>query len=333
MRIDVPWSTGTTPVEIEERRVAGVLGADVERAADPAAVLRAAVDARRAREFAGVLGRGAIAPAGGGQRRHTAHSVGGGAGRTTAGAGGVAAARRATSSRSWWPQARIGWPRPQEVDHIFGADLAKAHAERIFSHDAKDKDSLVHLGRTSQGHGGLGQPPAGRGPQRGAHQLGGAALLRRLHGRAQVAVPRTGRVRDGVGQSQPVYGEGLRATWCSRATRSTRIWRSRCALGIAGKQIYSIQLVLDKDHRIGFASAGLAGEDFRGGCGRGRQAVRARARAALRGGGSGRAAPHGLQLLPDQQGHPERRPGGQGRGRAHSRVGVPVRPGREPDAL
>ena len=35
MRIDVPWGTGTTPVEIDPRQVAGVLGADVETAKDP----------------------------------------------------------------------------------------------------------------------------------------------------------------------------------------------------------------------------------------------------------------------------------------------------------
>ncbi len=33
-------------------------------------------------------------------------------------------------------------------------------------------------------------------------------------------------------------------------------------LGIAGRQIYSIQLVLDKDHRIGFASAGSLDRSF-----------------------------------------------------------------------
>jgi hypothetical protein len=43
MRIDVPWGTGTTPVELDPRRVAGVLGANVERVADPEAVLRAAI--------------------------------------------------------------------------------------------------------------------------------------------------------------------------------------------------------------------------------------------------------------------------------------------------
>ena len=35
------------------------------------------------------------------------------------------------------------------------------------------------------------------------------------------------------------------------------------AVGIAGKMIFSIQLVLDKDHRIGFAAAGTLEDTFR----------------------------------------------------------------------
>ena len=35
MQVHVPWSAGTVPVEIDEARVAGVLGASVGRAADP----------------------------------------------------------------------------------------------------------------------------------------------------------------------------------------------------------------------------------------------------------------------------------------------------------
>ena len=45
MQVHVPWSTGKVPVEIDEARVAGVLGASVERAADPEGVLRQALSA------------------------------------------------------------------------------------------------------------------------------------------------------------------------------------------------------------------------------------------------------------------------------------------------
>ena len=40
---------------------------------------------------------------------------------------------------------------PAEIEHIFGSDLARAHSDRIFCHDAKDTDRLVHLGRTARG--------------------------------------------------------------------------------------------------------------------------------------------------------------------------------------
>jgi hypothetical protein len=43
MRIDVPWGTGSIKVEVADERVAGVLGARVEAAQDPEAVLRAAI--------------------------------------------------------------------------------------------------------------------------------------------------------------------------------------------------------------------------------------------------------------------------------------------------
>src|SRR5512136_2819489 len=43
MRIEVPWGKGTTAVEVDARRVAGVLGADVETAEDPELILRAAI--------------------------------------------------------------------------------------------------------------------------------------------------------------------------------------------------------------------------------------------------------------------------------------------------
>jgi hypothetical protein len=43
VRIELPWGRGVTPVEIETDRVGGVLGADVDRAADPETVLSVAL--------------------------------------------------------------------------------------------------------------------------------------------------------------------------------------------------------------------------------------------------------------------------------------------------
>ncbi len=53
MRIDVPWGTGTVPVDIDSRRVGGVLTAKTERATDPEGALRRALGGSRPtfREF------------------------------------------------------------------------------------------------------------------------------------------------------------------------------------------------------------------------------------------------------------------------------------------
>ena len=45
MRVDVPWSTRTTPVEVDSRRLAGVLSAKGMSAEDPDGILRAAIGA------------------------------------------------------------------------------------------------------------------------------------------------------------------------------------------------------------------------------------------------------------------------------------------------
>ena len=76
MRIDVPWGTGTTPVELDPGRVAGVLGASVAKAEDPEGILRAAIARQR---FQGVPGRRGFAAGRGGERRYSTHTVGRGA--------------------------------------------------------------------------------------------------------------------------------------------------------------------------------------------------------------------------------------------------------------
>ena len=58
MRIDVPWGTGTTPVEVDARRVAGVLGANVEQGGGPRGDT-ARGDRGAGRRVRGVPGRGA----------------------------------------------------------------------------------------------------------------------------------------------------------------------------------------------------------------------------------------------------------------------------------
>ncbi len=158
MRIDVPWGTGTTPVELDPQRVAGVLGANVERAADPDAVLRAAIAVPGA-EFIEFLA-GAPSPL---------LVVVNDSTRPTPSAEVLRVLRPQLEEWLRGPDRSgvcdglgrqlsfviaTGTHRaalPAEIEHLFGVDLAKAHAGRIFCHDAKDKGQLVHLGHTSRG--------------------------------------------------------------------------------------------------------------------------------------------------------------------------------------
>jgi nickel-dependent lactate racemase len=260
MRIDVPWGTGTTPVEVDPRRVAGVLGANVERAADPVAILRTAL-ATPGAEFRGFL---ADAPS------PLLVVVNDGT-RPTPSADVLSELR---ADLEEWLRSRgselafiiaTGTHRvalPQEVERIFGVNLAEAHAGRIFCHDAQDKDSLAHLGRTTRGI----EIWANRlladarsvllvnsvEPHYFAGYTGGRkSLFPGLAGYETVWANHKLSMEGGSEHlalnGNPVHEDLEEAT----------------AIGIVGKRLYSIQLVLDKDHRVGFAAAGSLEETFR----------------------------------------------------------------------
>jgi nickel-dependent lactate racemase len=259
MRIDVPWGTGTTPVEIEQSRIAGVLGANVERAADPAAVLRTALT-KPGEEFEAFL---ASVPS------PLLVVVNDGT-RPTPSAAVLAELRPALERWLQAPGRELSFAvatgthrvaSPQELGHIFGAELAKAHAARIFSHDAKDRDSLVHLGQTKRGTDVWVNRllAEARGvvlinsvePHYFAGYTGGRkSLFPGLAGYDTVWANH--RLSMEVG-SQHLMLEG---------NPVHEDLEESLVLGIAGRQIYSIQLVLDKDHRIGFASAGSLDRSF-----------------------------------------------------------------------
>ncbi len=259
MRIDVPWGAGMTPVDIEQRRVAGVLGADVEEASDPAGVLRAAMTAPGSefQEFLEVATSPLLVVVNDGTRPTPSADV-------------LAELRPALEA---WLHGQdkvlsfvvaTGTHRaatPQELDRIFGSDLVKAHAERISSHDAKDRDSLVKLGRTVRGtkvwvNRLLAEARSvllinSVEPHYFAGYTGGRkSLFPGLAGYETIWANHSLSMEDGsehlVLQGNPVH-EDLQES---------------LTLGIAGKHIYSIQLVLDKGHRIGFAAAGSLPESF-----------------------------------------------------------------------
>jgi len=260
MRIDVPWGTGTVSVELEAHRVAGILGADVARAADPAAVLRTALNGP-GNEIAAFLA-GAPSP--------LLVVVNDGT-RPTPSAGVLEVLRPALED--WMRPAdrklafviATGTHRvalPQEVEHIFGTDMAKAHAGRIFCHDAKDQESLVYLGRTLR-----------------RTEIWVSRLLAEARSVVIINSVEPHYFAGYTGGRKSLFPglAGYQTVWAnhrfSMEPGSEHLvlagnpvhedLEEALALGVAGKGVYSIQLVLDKDHRVGFASAGTLERTFR----------------------------------------------------------------------
>ncbi|MBN1320307.1 MAG: nickel-dependent lactate racemase [Thermoleophilia bacterium] len=260
MRIDVPWGTGTTSVDVDARRVAGVLGANVEKAEDPAGILREALT-RDGAGFAEFLARAAsplLVVVNDGTRPTPSAQV-------------LAVLRADLEEWLRAPGDKMDFviatgthraALPEELDRIFGADFAAAHAESIFSHDSKDKQNLVHLGRTTRGtevwvNSLLAEARSvivinSVEPHYFAGYTGGRkSLFPGLAGYETVWANHKLSMEEGsellVLDGNPVHEDLEEAL----------------VAGIAGKDVYSIQLVLDKEHRIGFAAAGVLEDTFR----------------------------------------------------------------------
>jgi nickel-dependent lactate racemase len=151
---------------------------------------------------------------------------------------------------------------PEEVDTLFGADFARAHKQRIFSHDAKDESQLVTIGQTSRGIGIQVNRLLAEAksvilinsvePHYFAGYTGGRkSLFPGLAGYDTVWANHKLSMQDGsetlVLEGNPVH-EDL---------------EDALAAGIEGKRVYGIQMVLDKEHHIGYAAAGSLEEAFR----------------------------------------------------------------------
>jgi lactate racemase len=260
MQVQVPWSSGTVPVEIDEARVAGVLGANVARADDPEGVLRQALEAPGAGLKAFL--RGAVSPL---------LVVVNDATRPTPSAEVLGVIRSdleewlGSGERELSLVVATGTHRvalPQELEHIFGKEFLEAHADRIFSHDSKDTSQLVHLGQTSRG--------VDVHVDRLLAEARSVILINSVE-------PHYFAGYTGGRKSLFPGLAGYHTVWANHALSMKRGSESlilqgnpvhedleeMLAVGIAGKQVFSIQLVLDKDHRVGFAAAGSLPETFR----------------------------------------------------------------------
>jgi lactate racemase len=260
MQIAVPWGTGSVPVQVDDERVAGVLGANAQKAADPEAILRSALTRPGAE-----LGR-FLAAAG-----SPLLVVVNDATRPTPSADVLRVIRAdleewlAAGDRELSLVVATGTHRmalPDELEHLFGKEFLTAHAGRISSHDSKDKAQLFHQGRTSRGvdvHVNRRLAEARSvilinsvEPHYFAGYTGGRkSLFPGLAGHETVWANHALSMKPGseslVLAGNPVH-EDL---------------EEMLAVGIAGKQVFSIQLVLDKDHGAGFAAAGSLPATFR----------------------------------------------------------------------
>ena len=260
MQVRVPWNTGTVPVEIDEARVAGVLGANVARADDPDGALRQALEAPGAGLKAFLSG--AVSPL---------LVVVNDATRPTPSAEVLQVIRAdleewlAAGGRELSLVVATGTHRvalPQELEHIFGKAFLEAHAGRVFSHDSKDTAQLVDLGQTSRGVA--------------------VQVNRRLaESRSVILInsvePHYFAGYTGARKSLFPGLAGYHTVWANHALSMKPGSESlvlqgnpvhedleeMLAVGIAGKRVFSIQLVLDKDHRVGFAVAGSLPDTFR----------------------------------------------------------------------
>ncbi len=253
MRIDVPWSTTTTPVEVDDHRVAGVLSANVGRADDPEGILRDAVTASGSDFEAFLVGAPSpllIVVNDGTRPTPTAEVL-----RVLRPA---LEAWLAGGDRKLDFIVATGTHRgalAEELDTIFGADIVAAHAARIHSHNAKAKDELVSMGRTARGTDiQVNRLLAEAGsvvvinsvePHYFAGYTGGRkSLFPGIAGYETVWANHKLSMQSGsellMLEGNPVHEDLM----------------EQLAVGIAGKQVYSVQLVLDEDHHIGFAAAG-----------------------------------------------------------------------------
>jgi lactate racemase len=262
MRVDVPWGTGTTPVEVEADRLAGVLNAregSAAESANPAEMLRTALLGPGAGLY-GFLDE-AVSPL---------LVVLNDATRPTPSAEVLGVVRPALEE--WAEPGRVlafivatGTHRaalPEEVQRIFGRELAQAHAERIYCHDCRDESQLVHLGSTTRGT-----------------EVWANRLLREAGSLLVINSVEPHYFAGYTGGRKSLFPglAGYRTVWANhrlsmQASAETLVLagnpvhedlQEATTVGLRGKKVFSIQLVLDRERRVGFVAAGSLEDTFR----------------------------------------------------------------------
>ncbi len=302
MQIDIPWGTTSVVVEVPVHRMAGVLGANVSQAADPEAVLLDALAGRESgsgkisgTESVGSRNHGPGSGWRGSGRYEEPEtaSAGGLTGlpldaflneaepplvvvvndgtRPTPTADVLRVARG--SLESWSGRTgecplflvATGTHRPAsepELSRIFGPDLLAVWRDRIVSHDSLAEEDLEDLGVTSRGtpiflNRRLVEARSvilinSVEPHYFAGFTGGRkSLFPGLAGYQSVCANHRLAMEPGaqalVLEGNPVHEDLEEAA----------------AVAIAGRKVYSVQLVLDRQHHAGFAATGDLRSTFR----------------------------------------------------------------------
>lgn len=266
VQVEVPWGRQSVTVEIAPSRVGGILGAKVQPAADPDGVLRAALAGAATDPAAPTASLEAFLAA---AEPPLAIVVNDGTRPTPS----ATVLQQLEPHLAGW-RARHGdrvtllvatgthrAPLPDELERVLGPGVFADYASRVFSHDARETQSLVAVGVT-----GRGTP----------------VYLNRLLVEARSVIL--------INSVEPHYFAGYTGGRKSvfpglagyESIRANHRWamepgaealrlagnpvhedlEEATALGLAGKQVYSVQLVLDQDHRVGFATAGELGTTF-----------------------------------------------------------------------
>lgn len=145
MYVDVPWDTATVPLKIDERRLAGVIESKTLKVRDEAAMLHdllaGKTGAPRLHDFL----EGADGPILVIVNDATRPTPSGRVIEIMAGEleGRDVEFLVATGSHKG--------PGEHELEQIFGRTIRERYLERIHTHDAKDDAGMVHLGETSRG--------------------------------------------------------------------------------------------------------------------------------------------------------------------------------------
>jgi len=141
--IDVPWDTASVPVKVERERLGDIIESKTVKVRDEAALLRGILAASDPpfREFLDQSDGSKVFIVNDATRPTPTHKV-------------IQVIQSDLEERDISFLVATGAHRPpgeSELEEIFGREVREHFLEKIFSHDSRDERQLVNMGRTSRG--------------------------------------------------------------------------------------------------------------------------------------------------------------------------------------